>query len=185
MKVNFGSGTNKLKDYINIDKEAICEPDIVHDLEVFPWPFSTSSISNSVFNHSLEHLGATSILFLEIMKELYRVMMPNGIISIVVPHPRHDNFLGDPTHVRIITPQLLSLFDYDKNIEWKKMGASNTQLSIYTGVNFKMRSVNITLEPRYLDKLNNKELSYDELSDLIKEKNNIASQYEIELEVIK
>ena len=37
------------------------------------------------------------------MKELYRISCDQANIHISVPHPRHDDFLADPTHVRPIT----------------------------------------------------------------------------------
>ena len=49
------------------------------------------------------------------MKELYRICKNNSIIDIVVPHPRHDDFLSDPTHVRPITDMTLSLYDKELN----------------------------------------------------------------------
>ena len=42
------------------------------------------------------------------------------MIKIIVPHPRHDDFISDPTHVRPITILGLQLFDKDLNIKWEK-----------------------------------------------------------------
>ena len=50
--------------------------------------------------HVLEHLGRDTDTFLAIWKELYRVAAPGATVRIVVPHPRHQDFLQDPTHVR-------------------------------------------------------------------------------------
>ena len=51
--------------------------------------------------------GRIRRVFLGMMKELYRICRDGAEIEINVPHPRHDNFIGDPTHVRIITPDTL------------------------------------------------------------------------------
>ena len=110
MKLNMGCGLNKKEGYTNVDKSAACGPDVELDLEVFPWPFKANEAEEVIFNHSLEHMGETTDVFLGILKELYRICKPRAKIFIFVPHPRHDDFLGDPTHVRVITPQLLSLF---------------------------------------------------------------------------
>ena len=39
MKLNLGSGSKILKGYVNVDKFQYYNPDVVHDLEKFPYPF--------------------------------------------------------------------------------------------------------------------------------------------------
>jgi hypothetical protein len=51
------------------------------------------------------------------MREIYRVCRHDAVVHVVVPHPRHDDFINDPTHVRPITPEVLSLFDRSTNLE--------------------------------------------------------------------
>src|SRR5690242_6188134 len=110
MKLNLGCGQNKVPGYLNVDKYAACEPDRVVDLEAFPWPFADGSAEEILLTHVLEHLGRDTDTFLGIMKELYRVLSPGGKVEIRVPHPRSEGFLGDPTHVRPISPTILTLF---------------------------------------------------------------------------
>jgi hypothetical protein len=45
-----------------------------------------------VLKHVLEHLGRDPIVYLEIMKELYRVCEDGATIRVVVPHHRHEFF---------------------------------------------------------------------------------------------
>src|ERR1700761_187803 len=105
-----GSGLNRKPGYVNVDASAESEPDEVFDLEVTPWPWPDSCAEEVRFNHSLEHMGGDAKVFLAIMKELYRICAHGAIVDIHVPHPRHDYFIGDPTHVRIITTEVLRLF---------------------------------------------------------------------------
>ena len=86
----------------------------------FPWTFSDNEIEEIIFIHSLEHMGAQEDIFLNIVKEIYRICKSKAVVQINVPHPRHDNFLGDPSHVRAITPQLLTLFSKKITIIGKK-----------------------------------------------------------------
>ncbi len=53
---------------------------------------------------------------------MYRVCRDGAVISISVPHPRHDDFINDPTHVRVVTPELLNLFNKKLNKQWAEGG---------------------------------------------------------------
>lgn len=96
--------------YINVDKYDSFQPEVVHDLECFPWPFDDDSVDEIEMHHSLGHMGATTEIFLKIIQELYRISRSNCILRISVPHPRSYGFEGDPSHVRMVAPQIMSLF---------------------------------------------------------------------------
>lgn len=185
MKLNLGCGFNKPDGFIHVDMFEACQPDVVHNLETFPYPFEDSSIDEILFNHSLEHIGQQPSVFLKIMQEIYRICSNEAIIQINVPHPRHDNFISDPTHVRAITPMTLQLFDLALNKQWQEMKAANSPFAIYLGVDFKLLSTNISVEPTYVDALKNNKITNEQLHVLIKERNNVATEYRFTLKVIK
>ena len=103
IKLNLGCGSKILLGYTNIDKFDTYKPDIVHDLEKFPYPFEDNSVNEILLSHVLEHVGQNPDVFNNIIKEFYRICVHGAIINIIVPHPRHDDFISDPTHVRPIT----------------------------------------------------------------------------------
>lgn len=185
LKLNLGCGFNKMNGFLNVDKFSECSPDLVVDLESFPWPFETNSVSEIYMNHVLEHLGANVDIFKGIMQELYRICRHDAIIQINVPHPRHDNFLDDPTHVRAITPNLLGLFDREKCDYWEKMGAANSQLAKYWHVDFRTIESILVPTPKYLEAYQSGSLSNDEFMELANTKNNVVSEYSIKLKVVK
>lgn len=185
MKLNMGCGQNQPKDYVNVDKYAECEPDQVVDLEQFPWPWADDSIDGVLFNHSLEHMGADVGCFLKIMQELWRVCRDGATVEIYVPHPRHNDFICDPTHVRAVTPEVLSLFDLQYNLQWKSMGAANTPLALYTGTDFRLTKVNLIPDSRWQEKLDSGQIDTDGLMEAAANFNNVISSYELILQVRK
>src|SRR4051794_26785541 len=110
MRLNLGCGGNKMPGWLNVDHSSACAPDTLVDLETLPWPWADNYAEEVLFNHVLEHLGATPALYIGIIKELWRICAPGATVTIAVPHPRSDDFLNDPTHVRAITGEGLVMF---------------------------------------------------------------------------
>lgn len=185
MKLNLGCGFNKKDGYVNVDKFAACAPDRVVDLEQIPWPFETSSVDEVLLIHVLEHLGAGADLFLAIMQELHRVCRPGARIRIEVPHPRHDIFLNDPTHVRVVTPAIMTLFSKASCREWEATGVTNTPLALYLDVDFELRTNEMVLEQVYLDMLMSGQKTEAEVLELARMQNNVIREFWMELEVLK
>ena len=185
MKLNMGCGHNKQPGYVNVDLSPACRPDVVCDLESVPWPWEDDSVDVVRFNHTLEHLGESSRSFLAMMKELYRICRNDAEIEINVPHPRHDNFINDPTHVRIITPDLLSLFDRELNDKWQREGIANTPLAHYLDVDFTLARVQITLSEPYHSQYSEKLLTEETLQGVIRDLNNVVSEYRMLLRARK
>lgn len=180
-----GCGNNKIAEFVNVDSSSACSPDIVFDLETLPWPWETSIADVVLFNHSLEHMGQNPRIFLGIMTELYRICKGGAEVFINVPHPRHDHFIGDPTHVRPITPIVLSLFDKEENDRCQKIGAANTPFAQYLGVNFKTVSTQLTLDEPYRTMYAENKVSAEQLERLSRELNNVLTEYRFKLLVIK
>lgn len=95
--VNLGCGTTKLPNSIGVDVVPIDGyVDVVHDLDVLPYPFKDNEIDEIHMYHVLEHLHDP----LKKMEELHRIMKPGGIAYIRVPHFSSMGGFTDITHVR-------------------------------------------------------------------------------------
>jgi predicted SAM-dependent methyltransferase len=173
--LNLGSGAKKKAGYVNVDKYG--EPDLKWDLESFPWPWETSSVDHVLLHHVLEHLGRDTDTFLKIIQELYRVCKGGASIEVIVPHPRHDFYLGDPTHVRPIMPATFSLFS-KKYCELFK-GSANTPLAYYLDVNFDIGDTFVVPDDAVKDR------TIEEINAMEKRYNNIVQEYQIHLKVVK
>ncbi len=185
MKLNVGCGSKKLEGYLNVDKYAVGDPDMVMDAEITPWPFEDNTFDEVAFIHCLEHLGARTEVFFGLIQELHRVCKPFANVLIVVPHPRHDSFMNDPTHVRAITPEILALFSKRRCHEWAAAGDANSPLALHLDVDFEVLNSQMKLEPRYAKRLAEREITQVELMDIIATVNNVVIESRINMQVIK
>jgi len=185
MRLNLGCGGRKFPDWINVDKFPTCSPDQMVDLEQFPWPWPDSSVDEVRMYHVLEHLGADTEICLGIIKELYRICRDDAAIHIIVPHPRHDDFLNDPTHVRPVTRESFYLLSQAANREWLACGAANTPLGLYIGVDLAVESATYVLAEPWNSLYEQKKLSPEELQQAIRLYNNVVKQLDMRLRAIK
>jgi len=81
-KLNFGAGEDRKEGYINIDWNKMANPDVVHDLNVFPYPFKDCTFDLVEASHVLEHLSKPFVA----MKELHRILKPDGKLIVKAPH---------------------------------------------------------------------------------------------------
>jgi len=180
LRLNLGCGGKKKAGWLNIDR---AQPaDSIVDLERLPWPWETGSVVEVEMIHVLEHLGQHPRMYIEILKELYRVCRDRARVLIVVPHPRHDHYLNDPTHVRPITPDGLALFSRRLNLEWRKGGFSNSTLALDHGVDFEILSTKEQVDPAWEPVRSSNYLEFERAK---RGMNNVIAAYEITLEVRK
>lgn len=186
-KYNLGCG-NKIKpDFINIDKYDTFKPDIVMDLECDKWNIESNSADYILLNHVLEHVGQKSDIFLNIMKELYRISKNNTIIEINVPHPLHIHFRTDPTHVRMITGETLSMFSKKNCNNWTKLGVANTPFATILDVDFEIIQNQYIIDNNTINLLTEKGIitKDDNILDYINIFNNLVKEIRLKLKVIK
>ena len=75
MKIlDLGCGNKKLPGAIGIDVNPLSDADVIHDLNVLPYPFEDSIFDEIIADNVIEHLDN----LLRIMEELSRISKPGG-----------------------------------------------------------------------------------------------------------
>jgi hypothetical protein len=110
------------------------------------------------------------------MQELWRVCAPGAEVIIHVPHPRHDDYLGDPTHVRPIMPATLQAFDQALNREWIAAGSGITPLGLQLGIDFQIVTLEYLPDPRWKQKLDAGQVSAADLFEAAAAQNNVIAE---------
>lgn len=131
IKLDIACGQNKQEGFVGIDVAPCPGVDIVHDLWTYPWPIEDSSVETAFCSHYIEHIPAEYIwLFngrsidplhkrpdpekavdrvvrkdalLAFFDEVWRVLVPEGQITIICPRWGSIRCWQDPTHRRAIS----------------------------------------------------------------------------------
>lgn len=112
IQLDVGCGGNKHgPDWTGIDKRPLDGVDIVHDLEVFPWPLEDESVIRAIASHVVEHINPAGGIFLSFMDEVWRVLVPDGQFAIAAPHGSSQGYLQDPTHCNPCNQNTWAYFD--------------------------------------------------------------------------
>jgi len=97
--LNVGCGSRTLDGFVNVDRVKLDGVDVVHDLDVLPWPWDDATASQIVAQDVFEHV-ADPVGF---MTESHRILALGGSLIIKSPHFRHQDAFTDPTHRRFCT----------------------------------------------------------------------------------
>ncbi len=94
--IDLGCGENKNAGFLGLDKRPLPGVDIVHDVEIFPWPIETKTVSVIAASHLVEHIKPW--LIIDFMNEAWRILEDNGLFLISTPYAGSFRYFQDPTH---------------------------------------------------------------------------------------
>ena len=103
--LELGCGFSKTPGAFGVDIIAESQADLVHDLNVFPYPLDDSAWDRVICNDVLEHVKD----FVRTMEEIWRVGTAGAEVAISGPFMSSVNYYSDPTHRRAFTSRS---FDY-------------------------------------------------------------------------
>ena len=135
MNLNLGCGEKKISGFVGVDRIKTPATDIVHDLNVFPYPFSNSCAEEIIMDNVLEHLDDVMVT----MEELYRLAKPGAIVRINVPYFKSNSAFTDPTHKHFFTETSFKYFNEDNSLHF------------YTKAKFKVVETNLISHHQYKD----------------------------------
>jgi len=110
-KLNLGCGHDIKAGWINLDSKSLSGVDRVHDVEQLPLPFESNTFDNVLAKDILEHVE-----YIAVLKDVCRILKPDGVLQIQVPHfTSVDNYI-DPTHKKKFSIQTFEFFIKDSMI---------------------------------------------------------------------
>ena len=101
-----GCGHDVRPGWLNLDLAALPGLDVVHDLDVMPWPFDDGAFDEVECLDILEHLRELP----DAMRELHRITAPGARVHIQGPHFTSSTWPTDPTHRRAFAINTFEFF---------------------------------------------------------------------------
>lgn len=105
---------------IGLDKRPAPHVDVVHDLNVYPYPFPDNEFDWIEMSHIIEHIDRP----LHLMNEVHRIAKNGATIRIITPHYSSQLSYGDLEHfhhfgyITFLTLQNTGLFKIKKHKLW-------------------------------------------------------------------
>jgi predicted SAM-dependent methyltransferase len=184
-QLNLGCGFDKREGYLNVDHFPQCEPDQLLNIESTPWDLPSNQFDRVLLKHVLEHVGATFDVFRDVMRELYRVTAPGGIIEIQVPHYKHDTWWSDPTHVRAFNYVTFEMMSKKKNDIWIKERANYTMLAYVMDVDFEIVEARHIYEKKWWDQFEQGNYTADQMRAIGEQNWGAIKEFQVELRAVK
>ena len=107
--LDVGCGKAKRLGSLGIDRCDLDNVDIVHNLEVFPYPLPSGWFEEIYLSNVIEHISN----IVGLMEELHRVAADGADIYISTPHFSSLYSYEDPTHVRHLSYDSMDYFSIE------------------------------------------------------------------------
>lgn len=92
--LDVGCGSSKTPGAVGLDISPNTDADIVHDLDVFPYPIAGDRFDQILLQDVIEHVAEP----IRVFEEMHRIARPGARIQLRTPHFSSVLAYGDPTH---------------------------------------------------------------------------------------
>lgn len=123
--LNLGSGIEKIPNSVNLDINEEVGPDILHDLNVFPYPLNDNEFDEIHLNNVLFQLKDVFL----VMKEIHRIVMLNGKVFIKCAYFRSNYAYHYPASINHFTVRTFYFFD-PEHLFYKKFKYTQTKFKV-------------------------------------------------------
>jgi hypothetical protein len=134
--LQLGSGKKYNELAVNVDLVARTKPDLVHNLDLMPWPLPDDRFREVWAYDVIEHLDNV----VRVMEEIHRVSTDGAVVKITVPHFSCANALTDITHRHFFSAASFKYF------------TGENEFDFYTDRRFRKRGARIVFAPTFLNK---------------------------------
>jgi len=138
--LDLGCGRRPRPGFYGVDWIEMPGVDVVANLNEPLTEFPDNSVASIFTHHTLEHV----VEFLPLLKEMHRIVVPNGSIEVVAPHFSNPYGYSDPTHVRFFGLYSFYYFADTEDQPRRKVPA------FYISERFVVDAVKVTLMPTML-----------------------------------
>jgi SAM-dependent methyltransferase len=135
--LNLGCGRKRLADAVNLDVSAAVGADVVHDLNMVPWPFPDGGFDEVHAYDVIEHV----VDVVPVLEEIHRICRPGAVVHITVPHFSSANAFTDVTHRHWFGWRTFDTF------------TDSSDLSFYSAARFRRRTIRISFYTSPLNRI--------------------------------
>jgi SAM-dependent methyltransferase len=128
--LDVGCGIRKQPGSIGLDRNPASSPDVLADLDRFPYPFADGSFDRVTAIHVIEHLSDV----IRAMEEFHRLVRVGGTVRIETPHYTDFSSFCDPTHKSHLN-----------SFSFRYFGENHGGFGYYTKARFREVSVRVKL----------------------------------------
>ena len=97
--LDIGCGKNKVAGALGLDIDKSANPDILYDLNSYPYPIKDKEFNKIYAKHVIEHVN-DPLLFIQ---ECYRILKDGGTIFVEIPHFSSRVAYSEPDHKRFFS----------------------------------------------------------------------------------
>jgi len=123
--LDLGSGLKKNSNAIRVDINSEVNPDVVHDLNNFPYPFENEYFDMIIMDNVIGELNN----FWKVMNEIYRISKFDSDIVISVPYFRSSYAFIHPNIKSFFTVKTFEYFDPENEL-YKRYKYSNSTFKV-------------------------------------------------------